>query len=234
MHAAIASTVLVGLLLQGSIAPVLADSQILEAIKYGESFKSRNEYLDKGLKNRKFQISSAWARDGISKYVVIFSDFDVISSAASKAKHEMREFSIEQARELPLTGMLYVNVQLHARGMLPVRRLEKDYTRDNTHLVLIIDGKVIQPLSKRSAGPQDASFIAPVALFTYWESNNISLLTGGPLGYSGERFEVEFAFKLTPEQEGKKSQVVLISGKDKRYTVDIDLSKLSFQGTNEH
>jgi hypothetical protein len=220
--------VLIGFLLQTTDASPLTEQQIAEAVKYGQSFKSRNDYLDRGLKNRKFQIASAWAKDGIGKYIVLFSDFDVTASAASKAKHAMRELTKQEVSSLPLTGLLYVNAQLHARGALPINRLHKNYTRDNVHLVLMIDNAVIQPVSKQLGSPQDASFVAPVALFTYWETNNVSLLTGGPLGFSGERLELEFAFKLTAEQMAKEAIVVLIDGNGKQHKTIVDLSKIGF------
>lgn len=216
------------LLAQQTTRYVANEAQISKAVAYGESFPSRNRYLEGALKRNKFQIASAWSKDGISKYFIFFSDFDIIASAASEAKHEMRHLTKEDIQKLPLSGLVYVNVQLHARGTMPVRKLEKRFTRSNAHLVFEIDGRVIQPISKQLLSQNDASVEFPVALFTWWETKNISLVTGGTLGYDAQRVELEFAFSLAPDQMNKEATVILIDGDERQYKTVVNLTELQF------
>ena len=82
-----------------------------KAIAYGSSFKSRLQYLDKGLKHQKVQLASAWAKDGMSKYVTFFTDYEAVAAAAAQAKQEMRDFTTEDAQKLSLTGMIFAHVE---------------------------------------------------------------------------------------------------------------------------
>jgi len=192
--------------------PMMTKQEISQAVEYGIKHKTRSHYLKKGLKHKKLQIASAFAMDGISKYVTFFTDFDVVAAAAADANHKLRKFTEEEIEELPLTGVLYANVQVHGRGALPVRKLKRRYTRGDAHLVLEIDGKIIQPLSSQITDERDASVWVPVTLFTWWNTKNMSLLTATPLGFAGRRVELEFAFSLNAEQMTKRATVILIDG----------------------
>jgi len=216
------------LLAQQTPRQVASEAQIAKAVAYGESFPSRNKYLDGALKKNKFQIASAWSKDGISKYFIFFSDFDIIASAASQAKHEMRNLTTEDIQKLPLSGLIYVNVQLHARGTMPVHKLEKRFGHTNAHLVFEVDGQIVQPVSKQLVSQNEASVEFPVAVLTWWDTKHTSLVTGGTLGYEGERVELEFGFRLTPDQMNKKATVILIDGDERQYKTDVNLSEVQF------
>jgi hypothetical protein len=202
------------------------NADIDKAIARGSEFKSRLQYLDKGLKRNKVQLASAWAMDGISKYVTFFTDFEAIASAAAQAKQEMRTFTSEDALKLPLTGLIYAHVEILGRGMLPVKKVERRYVKNAAHLVIQYDEEIVQPLSKELKSVSDASFIAPIALYTWWESKNVSLLTGGTLGWEGSKAELEFVFHLTPEQQKRKGKVILIDADGNRHQADVDFSKI--------
>jgi hypothetical protein len=198
-----------------------------KAIAYGQSFKSRLQYLDKGLKDQKVQLASAWAKDGMSKYVTFFTDYEAVAAAAAQAKQEMREFTTEDAKKLPLSGLVFAHVEVHARGMIPVGKLSKRYVQNAAHLVLEVDGKVIQPLSKELKKVSDASVIIPVGFYTYWQANdNISILTGGPLGVEGAKAEMEFVFAMDPSIKTKKGKVILIDADGNKHQEDVDFGKI--------
>ena len=61
-----------------------ADADYSKSVAYGQTFKSRIQFLDKGLKDHKIQLASAFASDGMSKYVTFFTDDDIVASAAPK------------------------------------------------------------------------------------------------------------------------------------------------------
>ena len=197
-----------------------------KAIAYGQSFKSRLQYLDKGLKDQKVQLASPWAKDGMSKYVTFFTDYEAVVAAAAQAKQEMRDFTTEDAKKLPLTGLVFAHVEVHARGMIPTRKLSKRYVQNSAHLVLEVDGKVIQPLRKELTKVSDASVIVPVGFYTFWQSNNFSILTGGPLGVEGAKAEMEFAYSVDPSVKAKKGRVILIDAEGNKHQENVDFVKI--------
>jgi len=197
-----------------------------KAIEYGSGFKSRSRFLEKGLKNNKLQLASAWAMDGISKYVTFFTDFEAVASAAAQARQEMRVLTAVDAEKLPLTGLVYAHVEVHGRGMIPTRKVERRYVRDSAHLVIQFGEDIVQPLSKELTGERDASVELPIALFTWWDVGNTSILTGGPLGFSGKKAELEFVFDLSPDELNSRGKVILIDGDGNRHQKDIDFAKV--------
>jgi hypothetical protein len=216
-------TVVMTLALSGVYAQ---EADYSKAIAYGQSFKSRLQYLDKGLKDKKVQLASAWAKDGMSKYVTFFTDYEAVAAAAAQAKQEMREFTAEDAKKLPLTGLIFAHVEVLARGMLPTKKLSKRYVQNAAHLVLEVDGKVIQPLRKELTKVSDASVMIPVGFYTYWQSNSFSHLTGGPLGVEGAKAEMEFAYSVDPSIRTKKGKVILIDAEGNKHQENVDFGKL--------
>jgi hypothetical protein len=202
------------------------DAGIMKAIAYGSGFKSRKQYLEKGLKENKVQLASAWAKDGISKYVTFFTDFEAVASAAANAQQEMRTFTSADAYKLPLTGLVYAHVEVVGRGMIPTRKVASRYVKNSAHLVIKFGDQIVQPLSKELLSAGDASVALPVALFTWWDIGNVSLLTGGTLGFEGAKAEMEFVFRLTPEQRKMKGTVILIDADGNRHQEDSDFSKI--------
>lgn len=195
-----------------------------KAIAYGQTFKSRSQFLEHGLKANRVQLASAWAKDGISKYVTFFTDRDAIAAASAQAHQELRPFTADDAAKLPLTGLVYAHVEVHGRGDIPTRKVAKHYVRESAHLVIQFGSDTVQPLSKELLSSRDASAVLPIALFSWWDAGNVSLLTGGELGLSGAKAELEFVFSLTPEQLQRKAAVVLIDGDGNQHRESIDFS----------
>ncbi len=199
---------------------------IQKAAAYGSQFKSRKQFLEKGLKDQKVQLASAWAKDGISKYVTLFTDFEAVAAASAQAQQEMRSFSPADARKLPLTGLVYGHVEIHGRGDIPVRKVRKRYVEQQAHLVFQFGEDIVQPLSKATKGVRDASPDLPVALFSWWDAGGVSLLTGGTLGWAGAKVEMEFVFRLTADQMRQKGTLILIDGDGNRHKEELDPSKV--------
>lgn len=202
------------------------EADYAKAIATGMSFKSRLKYLEAGTKDQRIQLASAWAKDGMSKYVTLFTDFEAIASAAAQANQEMRPFSVEDAKKMPLTGLVFAHVEVHARGSIPVKKLAKRYVQNAAHLVLEVDGKVIQPVKKELTRAVDASVQLPVGFYTFWQSTNVSLLTGGTLGIDGAKAEMEFAYSIDPAMRSKKGKVILIDADGNKHFEDVDFSKV--------
>lgn len=197
-----------------------------KAIAYGQSFKSRKQYLEKGLKDQKIQLASSFAKDGMSKYVTFFTDYEAVAAAAAQASQEMREFTADDAKKLPLSGLIFAYVEIQARGSIPTAKLPKRYVLNSAHLVLEVDGKVIQPLRKEVTKVTDTSVVVPVGFYSYWQSNSLSILTGGPLGIDGAKAELEFVFAADPSIKTKKGKVILIDADGNRHQQQVDFGRI--------
>lgn len=195
-----------------------------KAIAYGQSFKSRAAFLGSGMKDQKIQLAGVMALDAASKSVTFFSDFDVVASAAALAKQEMRDYTVEDAKSLPLTGLTYAHVEVHGMGIQS--RIATRYIKNSAHLVLEVDGKVIQPLRKElTAVPGGRP--SGVVLLNYWETKNVSILSGGPLEINGQNAVMEFVFPLDlATLRSKKGKVILIDGEGNKHQKDVNFGKV--------
>jgi len=90
----------------------LTAEQIQEAVRYGEKFKSKEDYLQHGMKGTRVKLASAMALDGISKYATFYSDWDAVAAYAADAKREMHPVKTD---EIVSTGLLHVFVEIQAR-----------------------------------------------------------------------------------------------------------------------
>jgi hypothetical protein len=59
-----------------------------------------------------------------------------------------------------------------------------------------------------------------------WTTGNTSLITTDHLGFSQERVEVEFAFKVPANSAKEKTKAILIDGEGKHYEKEVDLLKV--------
>ena len=208
-----------------------------KAIAYGQSFKSRLQYLDKGLKDQKIQLASSFAKDGMSKYVTLFTDYEIIASAAAQAHQEMKGFTAEDAKKLPLSGLVLAHVEVKSRGSLTMKKLNKRYVKNQAHLVLEIDGHIHQPIKKNLSAISEVRVNPTVSVLDYWDTKQVSLLTGGSLeamdsgnGWTGANYsakvEMEFAFQLDPSARAKKGRIILIDADGNKHQEDVDFGKI--------
>jgi hypothetical protein len=193
----------------------IPDSVIDAAIRQGLQFKSRASYLEDGTRDVTCTLANIWSRDGITKEVRFFSDFDVIAAAAADAQRQMRPFGVEDAKKLPLTGLLHVNVQMTAHGLFPVKTLQQQYASKGVHTVLSIRDSVVQPLDATTV-KSDVDGETIGVLFNWYRIGNTSLITGTPLGFQNSHFEQEFAYAVA---------VATLPGKVKVFVIDSDGGK---------
>jgi hypothetical protein len=217
---------IIAIFLQANAETMLSPTEVQAAIAYGKQFRTRAQYLDSGMKSQKYQISSAWATDGISKYVLLFTDYDIVAAEAAAANQQMRELSDADVKKLPLSGLVIANVQLHARGAVPVERLQKKFSADTLHLVLQIADTVLQPVARSDM--HDTGVVPPSGpiIVRSWTAGNTSIITTDQLGFSAERVEVEFAFQVPAYSAGQKAKAILIDAGAKHYEKEIDLARL--------
>lgn len=154
------------------------------------------------------------------------SEFADARYRASSSGVITRSLSDADLRKLPLSGLVLVNVQLHARGEFPVARLRSKYTGENLHLVLQIGDTVLQPVLRSDIS--DTGVVPPSGpvIVRFWTVGNTSLITTDQLGFSAERVEVEFAFQIPTVATHGKAKTILIDGAGKHHVVDVDLAKI--------
>src|SRR5688572_26213205 len=66
----------------------LSDGEIRSAIEVGSCYNSRSHYLSTALTRNRVKIASAFARDGVSKYITFISDYEMVAAAAASAKQD--------------------------------------------------------------------------------------------------------------------------------------------------
>jgi hypothetical protein len=153
--------------------------------------------------------------DGTSKHVKFFTDWVNIAATAVVANRQLRELSAAEIERIPRTGLLIAIVELHARGSLPVLKLEKRFTEGNTHLVLKIGDKLIQP--------QEAFTLSDEIKKTW---SDLGWRTGYLIEKEERKLTLQFAFDLDEQQLNSKATAILLDADGKQRKVDAELSKL--------
>jgi hypothetical protein len=75
--------------------------QMAKGIALGKQFTTRKQFIETGLKQNKIQISSAWAKDGISKYVTFYRDYHVVAARVAEATQQLRDVSEKDLSAIP-------------------------------------------------------------------------------------------------------------------------------------
>jgi hypothetical protein len=185
-------------------AAVLNEVQIGQAIAYGARFKTKDKFLEKGLKGVRVKLASSMAMDGISKYATFFDDWNLIAAESAAANQQMR--TVKPADFEP-SGMLHAFVEVHARGALPASKMNRRYLDQRAHLVIKSGDTVIQPSSKQMLKKSDQSLGMAIA--------------GVPSG----KITLQFDFEVSPEDLARKVEIILIDGDGNRHQANADLSE---------
>jgi hypothetical protein len=199
--------------------------RLQSAIDAGMAFPNRAKYLEKGAEGNKCNWAGTFAMDGISKEVRIFTDFDVVASAAAAANAEMRKFTTDDALKLPLHNVVFANVNMTARGIIPVQRLKDKYVQKGVHMVIQLGDSIVQPLTKESV-TTDGSTVELGTLYQWYHLGGMSLLTGVPLGWSSQKFQQEFVFPVSASDVPRDLTVYVIDNDGKRSKISCDLKAL--------
>ena len=69
----------------------LTTEQVAAAIAYGSHYKTKDKFLEKGLRGVRVKLASAMALDGISKFATFFNDWNYIAAEAAGANQQLRE-----------------------------------------------------------------------------------------------------------------------------------------------
>ena len=124
-------------------APKLTKAQIEAAIQKGQDYKSPDKFFDKGLRGKRVEPTGYTT-------VTFFNDWQAIALASAEAKFEMREL---KADDVHATGLLHAYVQ--TKLTIPLGAVhwsgigDSDASVRRSNLVLVIEGKAVQPVARR-------------------------------------------------------------------------------------
>ena len=134
-----------------------------------------------------------------------------VAMAAAQAAHEMREFNVEDAKQLPGLGRIQVIVSISAAGADNISRIESKFGSGKTHMVLERDGEIIQPVSKTQLG---SDYVMGPQVWNVVQVGNVTLANNYGAFDSGS---VMYEFIFNPPDELRLGQwnFVLVGKGDK-------------------
>lgn len=185
--------------------PTLSPNQIQAAIEEGGKYKSVDQFLSKGLRGNREKLAGAMSRDGISKYVTFYNDFEAVIGEAAAAHQQMRDLKPDDVQS---SGLLHAFVEVQGGGIVGVSRLERGYQGGRAHLVLKIGDRVIQPVEKSML--RQANEAGPSVMW----------------GTTMRKIALRFAFDVTPEDLQTPVEVILIDGDGNRHEAKVNLQGL--------
>jgi hypothetical protein len=124
-------------------APKLTATQIQAAIQQGREYKSPDKFFDKGLRGKRVEPTGYTT-------VTFFNDWQAVALASAEAKFEMRELKVDDVHP---TRLLHAYVQ--TKLTIPLGAVhwsgigDSDAFVRRSNLVLMIDGKAVQPVGRR-------------------------------------------------------------------------------------
>jgi hypothetical protein len=136
-----------------------SDADIQAAIERGKTTPAKKLW-DEIKRKQQYRINRAGFGDPIEKKILILSDLDRVALEAAEAKRQLREISVDDIkRNLPF-GVMEVLLEANCYNNMYAGSLPKWGPGGGVHVVLKVDGKVVQPLEK-GAGQSDSVSILP-------------------------------------------------------------------------
>jgi hypothetical protein len=217
----------------GQSQSVFPRDEMAKGIAYGKQFATQKQLIEVGLKKNKIELSSYWSKDGIQKEVVFYKDYHVVAVRVAEATQQLREVSEKDLSNIPYTGLLFAHLELRARGTFPIRHLNQRFTDGSTHMVLQIDGANIQPAKEGFfPRPEKQTCVGQYYSYSIFAIHNFAIGVGGPdrvtwdCTQRTDRFNLEFGFHLTPDQQRKQGTVIVANSEGERFVASIDLSAI--------
>jgi hypothetical protein len=184
--------------------PVLTPEQIRTAIQEGGEYNTVDEYLAKGLKGRRVKLAGKMAKDGIHKIAIFYNDWYAVAIESVAAKQSGRELRIA---DVDSRGLLHAFVEVQAKGILPIGKMDRRYGRQRANLLLKIGDRILQPTPnsklKRSLETHDS----------IWTGRSV-------------RASLEFGFDVSPEDIQSPVEVILIDGDGHKHRQEADLTNV--------
>jgi hypothetical protein len=215
------SFILTALITVASFAQTLSDADIQAAMERGKTTPSKRLW-DDIKKKQQYRINRAGFGDPIEKKVLILSDLDRIALEAAEAKRQLREISVDDIKKNLPFGVMEVLLEANCYNNMYAGSLPKWGPSGGVHVVIKVDGKVIQPLEKR-AGASDSVSVLPQEHGVVSRQGN--MVTYTPLYRSAiyERASERAWFTFPALSiDVKTFTVIAISGEGKQKEKDVD------------
>jgi hypothetical protein len=201
----------------------LSDGEIEEAIALGKQYKNVDKLWDHEFeKTHTFKLSGFWNKTSTRKRASVMTDYVLVAMASAVAAHEMREFSLADARLLPLLGKLRVVVHIYGLPLLIggtyLAQLDETFGSNRTHMVLDHNGTIIQPERKMQV-PSGVTCDTD-----FWSALETDNAPKGGTFLHGD-FVYAFVYDLRGERTGD-FKLVLVGNDNKKFTVDLNPANL--------
>jgi hypothetical protein len=207
--------------------------ELARGIAVGKQFPTRKQLMADLEKKNKIELSSLWSKDGIQKDVIFYKDYHVVAMRVAEATQQLREVSENDLSKIPFTGLLFARLELHARGNFPIRHLNERFTDGSTHMVLQIDGANVQPATGQFfPKPEKQTCVGQYYSYSIFAIHNFAIGVGGPENVfwdctqRTDRFNLEFGFRLTPDQLRKQATIIVANSEGQRFVANVDLSAI--------
>jgi len=152
----------------------------------------------------------------------MLSDLDRITLESAEAKRQLRDITVDDIRKSLPFGVMEVLLEANCYNNMYAGSLTKWGPSGGVHVVLKVEGKVIQPLEKR-AGQNDSAAVLPQEHGVVSRHGN--MVTYTPL-YRSAIYEraSERAWFTFPSQSSdvKKFIVIAISGEGKQKEREVE------------
>ncbi|HEV2202810.1 MAG TPA: hypothetical protein VGR73_23580 [Bryobacteraceae bacterium] len=183
----------------------LTTEQAAAAIERGKQYKTKDKFLEKGLRGVRVKLASALARGDTSIYVTFFNDWNYIAAEAAAANQQLKEVKPEDFHP---EGLLHAFVEVHAIDSGAASRLNRRYLGDRAHLVIRAEDRTIQPVTKSMLKRSD-------------DFNIGSVLFGGLSG----KITLEFTFEVAPADLAQEVEVILVDGDGNQHKAKAKLAE---------
>ena len=123
--------------------PILTPQQAQAGTQEGRKCKTADKFFDKGLRGKRVEPTGYTT-------VTFFNDWQAVALASAEAKFEMRELKVDDVHP---TGLLHAYVQ--TKLTIPIGAVhwsgigDSDASVRRSNLVLVIEGKAVQPVGRR-------------------------------------------------------------------------------------
>ena len=199
----------------------LSNDQIERAIALGKQYKNLDKLWDHEFqKTHTFKLSGVWNKTGTTKRVSFMTDYVLVAMASAEAAHEMREFSLSDARSLPCLGKLHAVVHIYPLlgGISYLAQLDEIFGFNRTHMVLDQNGTIIQPEMKMQV---PSGVICDTDFWNAMETDNAP---------RAETFlHGDFVYAFVYDLKGQRAGVVkltLVGSDNKEFTMELNLASL--------
>jgi hypothetical protein len=204
-----------------------SDADIRAAVERGRATPPKKLW-DDIMKKQQYRINRAGLVDQIQKKVLLLSDLDQFALEASEAKRQLLDLTSDELKKRLALGVMEVLLEATCPNDPESSRLLKWGPGGGVHVVLKIDGKIVQPLEMTgdasesvAVSAQEQGIMSPRGnMGTYAPLYRSSIY--GRSSHSGHTWQrAWFTFPALPP-DIKAFVVTAISGEGKQREIEVE------------